>query len=289
MNIFYSFAKINFFLNITGIYKNSYHRLNSIFCEIDLADKIEYEKNSLNKIRIFDKKNILPEDNLLLRASNKFIENIKKMPFGVDFYIEKKIPIGGGLGGGSSNAASILKILNRIWGINFSENRIELIASKIGADVPFFIKGKIQAIYGWGNILKKLNIKNKIDIPLLLILPKVKVSTKEAYDLLDKNNFISETLYEKKKFKAMKKAFISGNLDLIIENIYNKFEKIIFPKYPILEKIKIDILDSYASKAFMSGSGSTMVAIYKNHDSLTKGYLSLKEKGYNLYITKINL
>ncbi len=127
MNLFYSFAKLNFFLNIAGIYKNSYHRIKSIFCEIDLADTIEYEKNNLTKIRIFDKSNILPEDNLLLKASNRFIENIKKIPFGIDFYIEKKIPIGGGLGGGSSNAAAVLKILNRVWNINFSNRKLEKI------------------------------------------------------------------------------------------------------------------------------------------------------------------
>jgi len=289
MNSFNSFAKINFFLNISGIYKNSYHKIKSIFCEIDLCDIIEYEKNSLDKIRVFDKSNILPEDNLLLKASNKFIENINRIPFGVDFYIEKRIPIGGGLGGGSSNASAVLKILNRIWKVNFSNNKLEEIGSTIGSDVPFFIKGKIQAVYGTGNILKKLDIKKRIDIQILLIIPELRVSTPDAYKMLDESNLVLETFEESKKFKNIKKGFITGNFDLIINNIYNKFEQVVFKKYPLLKKIKEEILDTNAVQSFMSGSGSTMIGIYKNEQELLKSYNYFKEKGYNVYITKINL
>lgn len=287
MEIFYSYAKLNFFLNITDIYKNSYHKIKSLFTEIDLCDIIEYEKNSLNKIRVFDKNNLLPEDNLLVSASNKFIESIKKIPFGIDFHIEKRIPIGGGLGGGSSNAASVLKILNRVWHINWGNKKLKKISKKIGADVSFFIEGGIQFVSGIGDITRKINTKNKIDIPILLVIPDIKISTIDAYKMIDESFLVSESYSEKKSLKDLISGFKDCNIELIIKNIYNKFEKVIFNKYREFNKIKKDIMDSGAINSFMSGSGSTMVGIYNNHSLLQKGYEFLKNKGYNIYITKI--
>jgi len=282
-----SYAKVNFFLNVIDTYKNSYHKIKSVFGEINFSDIITAKKNfSDNEIRVFDKSNTLPKDNLLVRAANKFIENIKKVPFGVDFYLKKNIPIGGGLGGGSSNAGSVLKILNWWWSTNFKEDKLEKIAAEIGSDVPFFIKGGIQTVFGVGNITKRIKIKNKIDIPMILIVPEIKISTPDAYKMLDEAMLVGETKKEAMMFKNIVNGFIDGDIKLIAHNIYNKFESVIFKKYPEFNNIKEDIINSGAIQSFMSGSGSTMVGIYESFLHLNKGYYYLKEKGYNLFIAK---
>lgn len=286
MNHIKSFAKLNLFLNVTGVYKNGYHRIKSLFSLINLYDEIIYERNSLNKIRVLDEKNVLPNDNLLIKASNKLINYAGVIPFGVDFKIIKNIPIGGGLGGGSSNAAAVLKILNKLWHLRLKENQLCKIASTIGADVPFFITGNTKKVFGFGEILK--NINNKINnLELILLIPQTKISTIEAYKEIDRLDLNGENYFEKKSFKNLVKGIETNNYNLIVKNIYNKFEKAIFLSNSNLSKIKEQILSSGADASFMSGSGSTMVGIYNSPQSKDKGINYLKKMGHDIIEIKL--
>ena len=113
--IYKSYAKLNIFLDVVTRYKNTYHGIKSIFCQISLCDVIDYRPNDLKVVRVFDSKGVLPEDNLLTKAADSFSRFTGRIPRGIDFHIEKNIPMGGGLGGGSSNAAAVLNILNKYW------------------------------------------------------------------------------------------------------------------------------------------------------------------------------
>jgi 4-diphosphocytidyl-2-C-methyl-D-erythritol kinase len=282
-----SYAKLNLFLDVIALYKNNYHKIRSLFVETDLHDIIEYEPNKEGKIRVFDKSGTLPSENLLVKAAAKFVQQIGVTPFGVDFYVDKKIPIGGGMGGGSSNAAGVLKILNSLWKINYGFEKLENIAGVIGADVPFFIKGGIRKVSGIGQILSETQSKIR-NLNFILILPEVSVSTPLAYKKIDEANLSKESFYHKKKYKNIITGFENCNYNLIIENVYNKFEEVVFKEYPVLLQIKNDILKSGADVSFMSGSGSTMVGIYENDLKKESGVKQLKKNGYKI-IDKINL
>jgi len=285
--VYKSYAKLNLFLDVVKLYKNKYHKIRSLFVQTDLFDLLEYEKNNIREIRVFDKSNKLPPENLLTKAAKVFIENYGKIKFGVDFYITKNIPIGGGMGGGSSNAAGVLKILNNLYGKKFGNKKLKQIGAKIGADVPFFIDGGLQKITGLGEINSKLKSEIK-SLDLLLIMPDIGVPTPEAYKKIDENNLSKDLYINKKKYQNIVKGFAFGDFDLAVKNIYNKFEEVVFKEYPVLDKIKSDILESGALSGFMSGSGSTMAGIYKNHSDKQKAVINLKNKGYAV-IENINI
>ncbi|HNZ27915.1 MAG TPA: 4-(cytidine 5'-diphospho)-2-C-methyl-D-erythritol kinase [Spirochaetota bacterium] len=282
MKSYQSYSKINLFLNVTGRYKSGYHSIKSLFCRATLSDSISYSLNDTNKIKIIDKKNILPENNLLKTAADKIISSLNgRIPFGIDFTVEKKIPIGGGLGGGSSNAASVLKILNKEWRLNFGVEKLKKIARQIGADVPFFIEGGTQKVFGVGEIVKSI----KTGIPvfyLILVFPEIQVSTPAAYKLIDDNNMACESYEERKMFKKLIEGYRSNDYKKIISNVYNKFEYPVFAQNKILSDIKNDVLDSGADASVMSGSGSTIIGIYETYEKRKTGIERLQSYGYNV-------
>jgi 4-diphosphocytidyl-2-C-methyl-D-erythritol kinase len=274
-----SYAKINLFLDIVSRLKNGYHGIESLFCEIDLYDEIDYEKNHLMKVRVIDESKVLPEENLLKKASDHFIRKLKKIPFGIDFHIKKNIPIGGGLGGGSSNAAAVLKILNNFWETKFTDKTLEKIGSSIGADVPFFIKGGLQQVGGIGDRLKPLNTIGP-EIYLLMLMPKISIPTKMAYGLIDRSGLAKNEKRFRLKYSNMIKGFKKSDQNLIISNFYNKFEEVIFSEYDEFLIIKKEIMNSGAKAAFMSGSGSTMFGAFTTKSLLNEGLNRLFQKGY---------
>lgn len=287
MNKYKSNAKINIFLDVVSLLNNGYHNIRSIFCEISLYDIIKYKINKSSELRYFDfNKKYLDENNLVIKAGNLFSDYIKTPPVGIDFFLKKNIPIGGGLGGGSSNAASIIKILNKFWNKNYDTNKLKKLSKELGADVPFFINGGIQKVTGYGQITKKINTRS-LKLFIVLIFPKLNISSKHAYQLIDKTDLSKENSINKNKFNNLLNAINKDNYKEIINNIYNKFEEVIFFEYPLLKKIYFNILDSNADKAFMSGSGSTMVGIYSTKNKMKNGINILKNLGYK--VTQVKL
>lgn len=285
MESYKSYAKINIFLDVISKLNNGYHNIRSIFTEISLADIIEVKKNELYQLRYIDKKKILPEDNLLKKAGDLFCKYIKSIPSGLDFYLDKNIPIGGGLGGGSSNAALILKLLNNYCDTNFTYNKLQKIGASIGADVPFFIKGGTQQVTGFGQKLKDIKTL-PLKLNIALVIPDFSVSTKVAYDLIDEYKQCNDSKINKNKFNNLIKGLKTNDYKLIINNIYNKFELVISKEYPQLKIIQKAIMDSNADAAFMTGSGSTMIGIYDSESKLNNGSNILKNQGYNVLIAK---
>ena len=267
-------AKVNIGLKVLKDRKDGYHDIVTVFQEINLFDIISISRKSkgcnFNSNTTWLKND---KTNLCVIA----YEAMKKKfdIGGVDIDLTKNIPRGSGLGGGSSNAASIMKGIRELYSLNISDKALEDMASQIGADVPFFIRGSIQLGEGIGDRLTplKINISGKY----LIIIPDAEIDTSWAYSKFKKDldssilpiNFAS--LSNEKTIGLDKLKFFE-----------NDFESIVVPTYPEIGKIKEALHALGAGFASLSGSGSTVFGIFNDDVSLDKAlsYFSPKYKTF---------
>ena len=251
-------AKINLALSINYQRSDGYHDISSIIQEVDLYDSIIISKNNLNIINIISKGIQVPEDesNLCHMAAKLFF-NQYNFNCGIDIVINKKIPVGAGLGGGSSNASTVIKGMGKLFNINVSKDIFYKLSSKIGADVAFFYKGGIQYAQGVGDELIPLPpLLNKYYF--LLIYPYSSISTLWAYG-------------EYKKYlenHSNESNFVPLSEDVDFSLWRNDFEKVVLSTYPEIKKIKINLEKTQSLFASLSGSGSTMFGVYDNLESV---------------------
>ncbi len=252
-----SFAKINLGLEIEGIMDNGYHRIKTIFQSIDLFDILDLEITE-SGIEVKGDREDIPwnEENLIYKAVKKFNEEfgIKK---GVRVYVEKRIPPGSGLGGGSSNAACTLIALRKFFFQDLEMERLIKIASEIGADVPYFLHGGTCLGEGKGDLIKE--IEDLENLNFFIVIPDIKVSSKEAYTEWDK----SRLTFSPKKSNIKR---LEEHIDL--ECLKNDLEKIVFRKYKKLEEIKEKMKKEGFKKVLMSGSGSSIFGIIDDMDKI---------------------
>lgn len=280
-------CKINVGLNIQGVLENGYHLLDMTMIPLELSDTmiIEFKGIKNQKLEIKTNKKGLPTDgrNILAKVYNKFYEASKLEYQEIEVYLEKIVPIQGGLGGGSSNGAFFLKELNSYHDNFFSEDELISLGKGIGADIPFFLVNKSSHITGIGEKIEVF--QNNLESEIILIKPNFGVSTPEAFRSFD---VLPE---EEKKQKAKIFNIISGfsqnKLYNVIEGIVNQLE---------LGLLKSDIriyrfrnrLDSLnLGKFHMSGSGSVyFVFVEKNKVNSTLEELKEKLKDCEIYSTK---
>ncbi|HDR04114.1 MAG TPA: 4-(cytidine 5'-diphospho)-2-C-methyl-D-erythritol kinase [Candidatus Marinimicrobia bacterium] len=251
-----SYAKINIGLRILGRRPaDAYHLLESILVEISLHDKLNIDLNNKGvcKIKCSDLSIPINEENTIIKAWNR-IKPYLPPDLGADIYLEKIIPSGSGMGGGSSNAAAILKYLDPYC---IEKAPLSQLALSIGADVPFFLNGGTMLANGIGEILTPYSL----DFPpnILLVKAPESISTPWAYKALK----IPLTV-------EIKKAIFAG-FPVAWQNralFENEFEKVIYPAYPQIGKIKEVLLKSGADYASLSGSGSTVFGIFDNRAAL---------------------
>ena len=257
-------CKTNLGLKILNQRADGYHNILSIFIELTLYDSLQFSPSEELSIN-FNNADI-PASNSVRDAVN-IISKYCNVVIKHKITINKKIPIGGGLGGGSSNAAYTLMALNDIYNLNLSNNNLEKLACKIGSDVPFFIKGGIKKISGTGNIIKDMNgafIKDKV---FLLVMPNFSISTKWAY------NKIKKQLYRQKN--TSKFPPLDDKVDWTL--FENDFEHIICLAYPEILNIKDILYNSGALYSGLSGSGSTMFGIYNDIMTAKKSVKTLNK------------
>jgi len=244
-------AKINIGLQIRGQRSDGYHNIHTLFQEIDFHDSITIEKRN-SGCEFYSNVDWLKNDesNLCVKAWKLMVDT-----FGIggaSIQLEKHIPAGGGLGGGSSNAAAILKGLRQLYELNIEDHELETLGISLGADVPFFIRGGLQVGDGIGDQLTPLNIK--IPGTLLLIIPDIHIDTSWAYGgckkILDASremiNFAGFIRKEKIPFALFE----------------NDFEAIVVPTYPEIGQIKDSLRAHGARFASLSGSGSTVFGLF---------------------------
>jgi 4-diphosphocytidyl-2-C-methyl-D-erythritol kinase len=256
----YSPAKINIFLKIEGRDKASgMHFLRSLFAPIDICDKLEIEESSSFSVVTEGISEKIPtEKNIVFKAYSALRTYIGKELPEFSVKIEKSIPTGAGLGGGSSNAAAFLKFVNEKCKLDLSLTQLVEIASKIGSDVPFFILGKPAIVSGTGEKIETVELPESGKF-FVLVNPEIHVDTKLAYSLFDKTYPDGGTSNRVPEQFSWEK-----------DHIFNDFEEIVFSEFSEIAKVKTELELAGASKVFMSGSGSTLVAMTENEETARK-------------------
>ncbi|MDD5772770.1 MAG: 4-(cytidine 5'-diphospho)-2-C-methyl-D-erythritol kinase [bacterium] len=273
-----SYAKVNLYLDILDKRPDNYHNILSLFQEIDLADKIVLEEIP-EGITLHSEGIKVPEgnNNLVVKAARLFQETfqIKK---GVSINLIKKIPVSAGLGGGSSNAASVLKGLNLLWQAKIPNEKILSLAFKSGSDVPFFLIGGTCIGKGRGEIL--IPVHNSPPFWLVIIKPEISVSTQWAYQKLELTN-------TKNMDRINCPFFTDTNYDFITlkNNLYNKFESCVIREFPKIGEKKKE-LECFGLNALMSGSGSAVFGITQEKEKAESVYNNLKAKGEQVFLAK---
>lgn len=247
-------AKINIGLNITEKRPDGYHNLETIFYPIKFQDALEVSRleNSdlpyklrISGIQIEGDK----DSNLVIKAYQLLKQHHDLAP--VDIHLFKHIPTGAGLGGGSSDGAFMLKLLNEKFKLNLSEAQLEDYAAQLGADCPFFIKNQPVFAKGTGNLFEPLELSLK-GYHIILVKPDVFISTREAF----------AHIHPHAPARSLK-AIIQSPIESWKDWVVNDFEASIFPKYPEIAAIKDKLYDLGAIYASMSGSGSSVYGIFK--------------------------
>ncbi len=250
-------AKINLFLHITGRRDDGYHLLQSVFQLIDLYDTVFLKvRADGNIVRVTEHETVPADQDLCVRAA-KLLKKHSQCSLGVDIGLVKNIPMGGGLGGGSSDAATVLIALNQIWGLGLNKETLMKLGLEIGADVPFFIFGQNAWVEGIGERMQAIQLPAAT---YLIVTPKVHVSTAEIFSTkeLTRNTFpttimaFSEMLNSKHIGKEKQSlVFKRGN-----QNFHNDLEALVCQKYPAV-KVCLSWLNQF-SQARMSGSGASV-------------------------------
>jgi 4-diphosphocytidyl-2-C-methyl-D-erythritol kinase len=274
-----AYAKINISLDVVGKRDDGYHLLKMIMQNIDLYDLITVEKAS-SGISITCNKPYIPTDerNLAYKAA-KLFKDTYNINGGVTINIRKNIPVAAGLAGGSTDAAAVLKCMRSIYGVNISDEDLEMLGLKIGADIPYCIKGGTALCEGIGEIITSLKpFKNHI---LVLVKPSFGVSTKEVYGSLDITK-----IYKHPNTNGLISAMEAGDIQFISRNMRNVLENVTLRKHYCLRDIKQEFLRMDALGTLMSGSGPTIFAFFEDMVKAQICYEKMKEKHNEVFITR---
>ncbi len=251
-----SYAKINIGLRVVGRRPDGFHTLESVFQEISLSDRIGIARRERGvTIRCNWPQVPRDERNTCFRAYQVFREAFR-LTEGIAIEIEKNIPLGAGLGGGSSNAAAVLKGLVQLYEIDLPVGQLLRLAARVGSDVPFFILGKTALVKGRGEVVIPCQFFTAYRV--LLVYPNLPVNTAEVF----KNFDIRLTHYKADiKFETFVKEVCS--LSQFKAFFFNDLEKVVLARYPRLQVLKERLTEAGAEFVSMSGSGSTIYGLFE--------------------------
>lgn len=260
-------AKINLSLDVIGKRSDGYHEVEMVMQQIDLYDYITINERNDSEIKIITNCEYIPKNstNIAYKAADK-LRSVASISKGVDIHIDKHIPVAAGLAGGSSNAAAVLKGLNKLWRLDLSDKELMDIGVTIGADIPFCILGGIALAEGIGEKLTPIdsNIKNTW---IVLAKPPISVSTKEVYEGLNLSK-----IKNRPNTTNLINSIKNGNLYSVSNNMGNVLETVTEEKYSIITEIKRKMMEYNSLGSMMSGSGPTVFGIYKNYERAKSAY-----------------
>lgn len=287
----YAPAKINLFLDVIRKREDGYHDLGTVFQTVDAGDTLTLEARNDGVITLeYNQSQDYPkESDLVYKAAvalknyavgmvsgseNTPEEKLQAENLGADLYLEKVMPLGAGLGGGSADAAATLRGLNRLWNLNLSATTLEEIGAKLGADVPFLVRGGTAFAEGIG---ERLTFKSPLQLSgdehLLIATPLDAVPTKDAYAGVPKSG---PDRWE--NFKGIMNAECRmQNSDFLVRLVnFNAFETSVFPKHPLVASMKEEFVKLGARATLMSGSGASVFGIFPSRESAERASEALK-------------
>ena len=273
------YAKINLFLDIKSLREDGYHNILSIMQRIGLHDTITvtYSKIDVKSISLTCDRSDIPCDskNLAYRAAD-----IYPISGNINIHIEKHIPMSAGLAGGSADAAATLIALNEISETPLSTDELCTLGAKLGADVPFCIKGGACLVEGIGEIMTP--ISSMPNLPLVIAKKGEGMSTPAAYRALDAkfNNFENYPTH-KDSFQTI---LNSDDTTAFCKGLFNVFEEVVEPERPYVTEIKQTMLSNGAIGAMMSGSGTSVFGIFQNENEAISAEKSLRKLGAEAYV-----
>jgi 4-diphosphocytidyl-2-C-methyl-D-erythritol kinase len=273
-----AYAKINLGLYIVGKRPDGFHNIATIFYHINLFDELHLSASNNISISSTNPKIPTNNKNLCWKAA-ELLQNELGIAHGVNIAIKKNIPIGAGLGGGSSDAAAILRHLPKLWNIYTQPSLLKTTALKLGSDVPFFLSDSSAYAEGRGEILQEISLT--LPYWIVLINPKIHVSTPWAYKVLsEKRNGVfpvRQQLFDQ---------FSHSPIQTILDS-KNDFEKIVFNKFPQIKRIKNELSEFGAALSLMSGSGSSVFGLFENQHSAQLA-IDFFQKEHFVHLTEPN-
>lgn len=276
-----AYAKINLTLDVLGKRPDGYHDLKSVMQTISLRDDIEIDVGTGKPWVLRCDKEGIPcdERNLAWKAAQLYCDTMKKDPDGLEIRITKRIPSEAGLGGGSADAAAVLRALNAHYGNPLSILALAELGAQVGSDVPFCVVGGTVMCEGRG---EKLRILPKMpDCVFVVVKPEFSSSTPELYRKLDEKE-----IAKRPDHKAMESALLAGDLSKVAQNVWNVFDPVVTEEHLELNYLK-SIFYNYGSIGHqMTGSGSAVFAMVSEFEIAAVICNMLRQSYPNVYIAK---
>ena len=296
-------AKINLFLKITGKRSDGYHDIFTVMQMVGLWDELIIEHSDTLDIICSNNEGLSGDGNLIYKAALK-IKEYSGVKAGARITLNKVIPVGAGLGGGSSDAAAALSGLNKLWGTGFSVERLAGIGKELGSDVPFFLNGPVAIGHGRGDELVTLN--GSADFWFLLVNPGIHISTAWAYnqfslghsyisipDSVSHDTWLgpfSEAKFELTNRGESIKIPLPEGIRKKGDNYwlfpFNDFEEVMTSKYPMIRNVKEKMVACGAMYSLMSGSGSTVFGIFGERSSAERARMLIQDNGWKSWVVK---
>ena len=284
-----AYAKINLGLDIIGKRPDGYHDLKMIMQTIDLHDVITLEvipevngSSEEGSIIVTCSDGSLPADetNLAGKAARLLFKEFS-ITDNLEIDIVKNIPVAAGLGGGSADAAAVLRGVNEFFGLELSDEELMERGAKLGADIPFLIRGGTATAHGIGEIIEPLGTPDGLSV--ILAVPDIRVSTKEVYEEYDRIAFDGPH----PDIDHLKAAIEMDDTGCIPEFLGNVLEKVTILKHPVIDKIKEIMMSNGAAGALMSGSGPAVFGLFVDDLSVERTYNALDSSGITdrIYLT----
>jgi len=264
-------AKINLFLEVLGKRSDGYHEIKSLALTVSLHDRIVLEPAPRGIETFADSRTCFAgipwpvsmgplKDNLAARAA-RLLKAATGYRHGARIRIEKRIPIGGGLGGGSSDAAAVLTGLNRLWNTGLSRPELMSLGARLGCDIPAMIQGGAVEINGRGESIRPIRRASPFPLWLVLVNPGICISTGDIYARY-RPSLTSPP--PQSKFCNILRGLEEVSLDRIAAGLFNALQETVYRKYPLLEIVHKELEKANAKGVLLSGSGSTVFALAKN-------------------------
>lgn len=266
-----AYAKINLYLDVRGLRADGYHELETVFQTVELCDLVAASLHRQGGISLRCSLPYLPTDgrNLAVKAAELFFRETGLENPGLNLNIKKNIPVGAGLAGGSTDAACVLRLLNRMFGMPLSGERLAAAALTLGADVPFCLRGGTALAGGVGEKLRPLPPLPECDV--VLVKPGFSVSTKAAFALYDQTGGSRPG-----KSAPLLAALTRGDLKGVCRELHNGLEGPVAGQFPVIGQLKERLAELGAEGALMTGSGSAVYGIFSRREAAVQAAEALR-------------